>query len=242
MNQAAGVVMPMLGSQKPDDLITQGRVGSVLWLIDVKEINRLQHLAVEKSRLHIPILFGFDVIHGYRTVFPVPLAMASSWDPSVEEAAQKFAAADARAAGIQWTFTPMVDIARDARWGRIVEGAGEDPYLGSAMAAAYVRGYQGTGLDDSQSMLACVKHFVGYGAAEGGKDYNSVELSERTLRQVYLPPFHAAVEAGAGSLMSAFNSINGVPATTNSFTLTHVLRQEWGFQGIAISDYGAIRE
>ena len=134
LNQSAGVVMPMLGSQKPDDLITQGKVGSILWLIDVKEINRLQHMAVEKSRLHIPILFGFDVIHGYRTVFPVPLAMASSWDPSVEEAAQRYAAADARAAGIQWTFTPMVDIARDARWGRIVEGAGEDPYLGSAMA------------------------------------------------------------------------------------------------------------
>ena len=143
MNQSAGVVMPMLGSQKPDDLITQGRVGSVLWLIDVKEINRLQHLAVERSRLHIPILFGFDVIHGYRTVFPVPLAMAASWDPGVEEAAQKYAAADARAAGIQWTFTPMVDIARDARWGRIVEGAGEDPYLGSAMARAQVRGFQG---------------------------------------------------------------------------------------------------
>jgi beta-glucosidase len=136
LNQSAGVVMPMLGSQKPDDLITQGKVGSILWLIDVKEINRLQHLAVEKSRLHIPILFGFDVIHGYRTVFPVPLAMASSWDPGVEEAAQKHAGADARAAGIQWTFTPMVDIARDARWGRIVEGAGEDPYLGSAMARA----------------------------------------------------------------------------------------------------------
>jgi beta-glucosidase len=168
--------------------------------------------------------------------------MASTWDPSMIERASRIAAREATREGIRWTFSPMVDIARDARWGRIVEGEGEDPYLGSAIAAAYVRGYQGTRLDDPQSMLACVKHFVGYGAAEGGKDYNSVELSERTLRQVYLPPFHAAVEAGAGSLMSAFNSINGVPATTNSFTLTHVLRQEWGFQGIAISDYGAIGE
>ena len=143
MTQSSGVQMPGLGTDKPDDLITQGKVGSVLWLIDVKEINRLQHIAVEKSRLHIPILFGFDVIHGYRTVFPVPLAMASSWDPSVEEAAQHLAGQDARAAGIQWTFTPMVDIARDARWGRIVEGAGEDPYLGAAMARAQVKGFQG---------------------------------------------------------------------------------------------------
>jgi beta-glucosidase len=155
-----------------------------------------------------------DVIHGYRTIFPVPLAMASTWDPSMIERASRIAAREATGEGIRWTFSPMVDIVRDARWGRIVEGAGEDSYLGSAIAAAYVRGYQGTRLDDPQSMLACVKYFVGYGAAEGGKDYNSVELSERTLRQVYLPPFHAAVEAGAGSLMSAFNSINGVPATT----------------------------
>src|ERR1700726_1359184 len=165
MNQAAGVVMPMLGSQKPDDLITQGRVGSVLWLIDVKEINRLQHIAVEKSRLHIPILFGFDVIHGYRTVFPVPLAMASSWDPSVEEQAQRVAAEDSRAAGIQWTFAPMVDIARDARWGRIVEGGGEDAYLGAAMARAQVRGFQGEEIGPT-SLLACAKHFAGYGAAD----------------------------------------------------------------------------
>jgi len=168
--------------------------------------------------------------------------MASTWDPSLVERASRIAAKEATREGIRWTYSPMVDIARDARWGRIVEGAGEDPYLGSAMAAAYVRGYQGTRLDDPQSLLACVKHFVGYGAAEGGKDYNSVELSDRTLRQVYLPPFHAAVKAGAGSVMSAFNSINGVPATSNSFTLTQVLRHEWDFKGVVISDYGAIRE
>jgi beta-glucosidase len=239
LNQSSGVVMPMLGPQKPDDLITQGRVGSILWLIDVKEINRLQHLAVEKSRLHIPILFGFDVIHGYRTVFPVPLAMASSWDPGVEEAAQKYAAADARAAGIQWTFTPMVDIARDARWGRIVEGAGEDPYLGAAMARAQVRGFQGSALGPD-SVIACVKHFAGYGAAEGGRDYDSSYIPEVLFRNVYLPPFHAAQQAGAGSFMSAYMDINDVPASGNRWLLTDILRKEWGFKGFVVSDSMAV--
>jgi beta-glucosidase len=239
LTQSAGVVMPMLGSQKPDDLITQGRVGSVLWLIDVKEINRLQHLAMEKSRLHIPILFGFDVIHGYRTIFPIPLAMAASWDPSVEEAAQKYAAEDARAAGIQWTFTPMVDIARDARWGRIVEGAGEDPYLGSAMARAQVRGLQGDKLGPD-SVIACVKHFAGYGAADGGRDYDSSYIPEELFRNVYLPPFHAAQQAGAGSFMSAYMDINDVPASGNRWLLTDILRKEWGFQGFVVSDAMAV--
>ncbi len=239
LNQSAGVVMPMLGSQKPDDLIAQGRVGSILWLIDVKEINRLQHIAVEKSRLHIPILFGFDVIHGYRTVFPVPLAMASSWDPNVEEAAQRYAAADARAAGIQWTFTPMVDIARDARCGRIVEGAGEDPYLGSAMARAQVRGFQGGKLGPD-SVIACVKHFAGYGSAEGGRDYDSSYIPEELLRNVYLEPFHAAEQAGAGSFMSAYMDLNDVPATGNHWLLTDVLRKEWGFRGFVVSDAFAV--
>ena len=232
------------GAPHPDyrDQIAQGRVGSLENITGAAQTNALQKLAIEKSRLHIPLVFALDVIHGYRTIFPVPLAMASTWDPSLVERASRIAAKEATREGIRWTYSPMVDIARDARWGRIVEGAGEDPYLGSAMAAAYVRGYQGTRLDDPQSLLACVKHFVGYGAAEGGKDYNSVELSDRTLRQVYLPPFHAAVKAGAGSVMSAFNSINGVPATSNSFTLTQVLRHEWDFKGVVISDYGAIRE
>ena len=232
------------GAPHPDyrDQIAQGRVGSLENITGAAQTNALQKLAIEKSRLHIPLVFALDVIHGYRTIFPVPLALASTWDPSLVERASRIAAKEATREGIRWTYSPMVDIARDARWGRIVEGAGEDPYLGSAMAAAYVRGYQGTRLDDPQSLLACVKHFVGYGAAEGGKDYNSVELSDRTLRQVYLPPFHAAVKAGAGSVMSAFNSINGVPATSNSFTLTQVLRHEWDFKGVVISDYGAIRE
>src|ERR1700677_4602366 len=169
LNQESGIVIKGLADQKPDDDIREGRVGSILWLSEVKEINRLQHVAVDQSRLHIPLLMGFDVIHGYRTTFPVPLAMASSWDPKVEEEAQRVAAEDSRAAGINWTFAPMIDIARDARWGRIVEGAGEDPYLGSAMARAQVRGFQGSSLEKmgAASVLACAKHFAGYGAAEG---------------------------------------------------------------------------
>lgn len=239
MNQSSGVVMPMLGNEKPDGLIAEGRVGSVLWLSDVKEINRLQHIAVDKSRLHIPILFAFDVIHGYRTVFPVPLAMASSWDPGVEEGAQHFAAQDARAAGIEWTFTPMVDIARDARWGRIVEGAGEDPYLGAAMARAQVRGFQGETLGPD-SVLACVKHFAGYGAAEGGRDYDSSYVPEELMRNVYLVPFHAAERAGAGSFMSAYMDLNDVPASGNRWLLTDVLRKDWGFKGFVVSDAFAV--
>lgn len=239
MNQSAGITMPGLGGGKPDVLIEKGGVGSILWLTDVKEINRLQHLAVEKSRLHIPILFGFDVIHGYRTVFPVPLAMASSWDPKVEEEAQRLAGQDARAAGIQWTFTPMVDIARDARWGRMVEGAGEDPYLGAAMARAQVRGFQGDVLGPD-SVLACVKHFAGYGAADGGRDYDSSYIPEELFRNVYLVPFHAAEQAGAGSFMSAYMDLNDVPASGNHWLLTDILRKEWGFKGFVVSDAFAV--
>ena len=239
LNQAAGIVIPGLGSEKPDNAIIKGQVGSVLWLYDVKELNRLQHLAVEKSRLHIPLIIGFDVIHGYRTVFPVPLAMASSWDPAVEEAAQHSAAQDSRAAGIQWTFTPMVDIARDARWGRIVEGAGEDPYLGSAMAAAQVRGFQGESIGP-ESVLACVKHYAGYGAAEGGRDYDGSNIPESLFRNVYLVPFHAAEKAGAGSFMSAYMDLNDVPASGNRWLLHDILRQEWGFQGFVVSDAFAV--
>src|SRR5579863_6675192 len=239
MNQSSGVVMPMLATEKPDNLIVQGKVGSILWLFDVKEINRLQHLAVDKSRLHIPILFAYDVIHGYRTVFPVPLAMAASWDPGVEEAAQRLAGQDARAAGIRWTFTPMVDIARDSRWGRIVEGAGEDPYLGAAMARAQVIGFQGESLGPD-SVVACVKHFAGYGAADGGRDYDSSYVPEELVRNVYLVPFHAAEQAGAGSFMSAYMDLNDVPATGNHWLLTDVLRKDWGFQGFVVSDAWAV--
>lgn len=239
LNQAAGVVLPGVSSGKPDDIIGQGKAGSILWLTDVKEINRLQHIAVEKSRLHVPLIVGFDVIHGYRTVFPVPLGMASSWDPSVEEQAQRIAAQDARAAGIDWTFAPMVDIARDARWGRIVEGAGEDPYLGAAMARAQVRGFQGDAIGE-QSIIACVKHFAGYGAAEGGRDYDSSYVPEELLRNVYFPPFHAAVDQGSGSLMSAYMDLNDVPATGNRWLLTSVLRDQWQFKGYVVSDALAV--
>jgi len=239
LDQSAGIAALSGGGPKLEDAITQGKVGSVLWLNSAKEINRLQRIAVEKSRLHIPILFGFDVIHGYRTVFPVPLAMASSWDPSVEEQAQRLAAQDARAAGIEWTFTPMVDIARDARWGRIVEGAGEDPYLGSAMARAQVRGFQGEQLGPD-SVLACVKHFAGYGAADGGRDYDSSYIPDELMQNVYLKPFHAAEQAGAGSFMSAYMDLNEVPASANRWLLTDVLRKDWGFQGFVVSDAFAV--
>jgi beta-glucosidase len=239
LNQASGAKVSAQDSEERDDLIAHGKVGSVLWLSDVREINRLQHVAVERSRLRIPILFGLDVINGYRTMFPVPLAMASSWDPSLEEAVQKYASADARAAGMQWTFAPLVDIARDARWGRIVEGAGEDPYLGSAMARAQVRGFQGARLGPG-SVLACLKTFAGYGAPEGGRDYDSSYIPEELLRNVYLPPFHAGQQAGAGSFMSAYMDLNDVPASGNRWLLTGILRKEWGFQGFVVSDAFAV--
>ena len=239
LNQASGRIIKGFADEKPDAAIRAGRVGSVLWQVDVHELNRLQHIAVDESRLHIPLLMAFDVIHGYRIIFPVPLAMASSWDPSVEEQAQHVAAEDARAAEIQWTFTPMLDIARDARWGRIVEGAGEDPYLGAAMARAQVRGFQGEALSPN-SILACAKHFAGYGAAEGGRDYDSSYVPEELLRNVYFPPFHAAVDAGVGSLMSAYMDLNDVPAAGNRWLLHDVLRDEWGFKGFVVSDALAV--
>jgi beta-glucosidase len=233
---------PGTGRTDYDDMIARGQIGSLLNVVDPHEINKYQKIAVEKSRLHIPILFGLDVIHGFKTEFPIPLGLASTWNPSIVEKASRVAAMEASADGIRWTFSPMVDIARDARWGRMAEGAGEDPFLGSAMAAAYVRGYQGLHLDAPDSIAACAKHYVGYGAAEAGRDYNSTEISEHTLRQFYLPPFHAAVEAGTASLMSAFNSLNGVPSTANPFTLKQVLRKEWGFRGLVVSDWNAVGE
>lgn len=224
----------------PDTLIREGKVGSFLFVTDPAEIDRLQHVAVEKGRLHIPLLFGFDVIHGFRTIYPVPVAMAASWDPAVAEQAQHMAAKEARASGIQWTFAPMVDIARDPRWGRILEGAGEDPYLGSKMAEAQVRGFQGRSLADPGQIMACVKHFAGYGAALGGRDYEEANISDEQLWNVYLPPFHAALAAGAGSLMSAYMDLNGVPATGNRFLLHDVLRDQWGFKGMVVSDWESV--
>ena len=233
---------PGTGRSNYEDMIARGQIGSLFNVVDPQQINTYQHIAVEKSRLHIPILFGLDVIHGFRTEFPIPLGLASTWDPTMVERASRVAAMEAAADGIRWTFSPMVDIARDARWGRMAEGAGEDPFLGSAMAAAYVRGYQSARLDAADSIAACAKHFVGYGAAEGGRDYNTTEISEHTLREFYLPPFHAAVEAGTASLMSAFNSLNAIPSSANPFTLKQVLRREWGFKGLVVSDWNAIGE
>jgi beta-glucosidase len=233
---------PGTGRTDYEDMIAKGQIGALFNIATAKETNAYQRIAMEKSRLRIPIVFGLDVIHGFRTVFPVPLALASTWDPALVEQAARVAAREASATGIRWTFSPMVDIARDARWGRMTEGAGEDPFLGSQMAAAYVRGYQGARLDAPDSIAACAKHYVGYGAAEGGRDYNTTEISEHTLRQVYLPPFRAAVDSGAATIMSAFNAINGVPASANPFTLRQVLRKEWGFRGIVDSDWESVRE
>jgi beta-glucosidase len=231
---------PGTGRTNYEEMIAKGQVGS-LFNITGEQVNVFQKVAVEKSRLKIPLIFGLDVIHGYRTEFPTPLGMSATWDPDLIERAMHVAALEASADGIRWTFSPMVDIARDARWGRIVEGAGEDPFLGAAMARAYVRGYQGKSLSDPGSVAACAKHFVGYGAAEGGRDYNSTEISERTLRQTYLPPFKAAAEEGAVTFMSAFNSLNGVPASSNPFTLG-ILRKEWNFRGFVVSDWTSIGE
>ena len=225
---------------KPEEVIRKGGAGSVLWLNDTKKFNVLQKIAVEESPSKIPVFFALDVIHGYRTIFPVPLAMASSWDPAVAEQAQAVAAKEARAAGLHWTFGPMLDIARDARWGRIVEGAGEDPFLGAAMAAAQVRGFQGPYAGAPDHLIACAKHFAGYGAADGGRDYDPVYLSEAQLRNIYFPPFRAAVQAGVGTFMSAYMDLNNVPASGNRWLLHDILRGEWGFQGFVVSDAFAV--
>jgi beta-glucosidase len=223
-------------------LVRDGQMGSILNEIDLKIINKLQRFAVDESRLGIPLVFGRDVIHGYRTIFPIPLGQAASWNPELVEAACAVAAKESRAMGIHWTFAPMVDIARDPRWGRIAEGFGEDPLLGSALAAASVRGYQGDDLSSPTRIAACAKHFVGYGAAEGGRDYNATSISSSALRNVYLPPFHAAVDAGVATIMSAFNDVNGIPMSGHSYLLRDVLREEWGFRGFVVSDWESIRE
>jgi beta-glucosidase len=225
-----------------DAKIRDGKVGSLLNVWDVEEINRLQRIAVDESRLGIPLIIGTDVIHGYRTLFPIPLAESCTWDPALLKQAARAAADEAAASGTDWIFAPMVDIARDPRWGRIAEGAGEDPFLGCALARARVRGFQARGLAGGKRITACPKHYVAYGAAIGGKDYNTVDISERTLRDVYLPPFKAAFDAGAGSVMSSFNEIAGVPASANAFILRRILREEFDFPGVVLSDYDAIGE
>ncbi len=222
-------------------LARQGRLGSMLNVVGAQKTRAFQQAAMN-SRLGIPILFGADVIHGYRTIYPVPLGLAASWDPPLVRQVSRMAAQEATTAGVQWFYSPMVDISRDARWGRSTEGAGEDPWLGAAMARAYVRGYQGDDLSRPDTVAASVKHFAAYGAAEAGREYNTTDMSDIRLRQVYLPPYKAAVEAGAATMMSAFNALNGVPATANPYLMNTILRKEWGFDGFVVSDYTAVLE
>ncbi len=224
------------------EMIRKGKIGSVLNAGDIDFRNRLQEVAIKESRLGIPLIFGRDVIHGYRTVFPIPLAQSCSWNPELVKKAAQIAAFEASSDGIHWTFSPMLDIARDPRWGRIAESNGEDPYLGSQMAIAMVSGYQGDKLNNPHTVAACAKHYVGYGAAEGGRDYNTTLIPETELRNIYLPPFKAAVESGVATVMSAFNDLNGIPASANEFTIRQVLRSEWAFDGFVVSDWTSISE
>lgn len=223
-------------------LIKKGEIGSILNEVDPVRVNALQRVAVEESRLGIPLLIARDVIHGFKTIFPIPLGQASSFDPSVAEEGARVAAIEASSVGIRWTFAPMIDIARDPRWGRIAEGCGEDTYLTSVMGVAMVKGFQGDSLNSPTSIAACPKHFVGYGASEGGRDYNSTFIPERLLRNVYLPPFEAAVKAGAATIMTSFNDNDGVPSTGNTFILKDVLRKEWGFDGLVVTDWASAKE
>ncbi|MBW6523571.1 glycoside hydrolase family 3 C-terminal domain-containing protein [Sphingomonas sp. RHCKR47] len=250
MNQIAGGRQKALNSRLDAamlDRVRRGEMGSFLHVAGAEPLRRLQKIAVEESRLGIPLLFAMDVIHGYRTTLPVPLALAAGWDPAMMERAAALMAEEAWAAGLHWTFTPMVDVARDPRWGRVVEGAGEDAYLGSRMAEAQVRGLEGPVRRAREPLargrvLSCSKHFVGYGAVAGGRDYDSADVSERTLHEVYLPPFHAAMRAGSGSFMTAFNDVAGVPMTANEALVRGKLRERWGYQGLVVSDWNAIPE
>lgn len=223
-----------------DERIRNGEIGALLDMTDPAQLRHVQEVAVQQSRLHIPLLLGFDAINGFRTLYPVEIAQAATWDPALVERTHAAVAAETAAVGLNWTFAPMLDIARDPRWGRIVEGAGEDPWLGSAMAVAKVRGYQGAALGSPGHVLACAKHFAGYGAPVGGRDYDSVYLPEEQLQNIYLPPFHAAVKAGVGSIMSAYMALNDVPASGNVYLLHDLLRDQWGFEGFVVSDSWAI--
>lgn len=222
--------------------VRKGEVGSILNVVNPEEINKIQKIAVEESRLGIPILVSRDVIHGYKTIFPIPLGQAATFNPQIAEDGARVAAIEASADGIRWTFAPMIDISRDPRWGRIAESCGEDPYLSSVMGAAMIKGYQGDSLNDPTAIAACAKHFVAYGAAEGGKDYNSTFIPERVLRNVYLPPFKAAVEAGCATFMTSFNDNDGVPSTANKFVLKDVLRDEWKYDGMVVTDWASAAE
>ena len=235
------VTGPVMRKDYMED-IKAGLCGNIFNAFTPDYVRRLQQVAVDSTRLHIPLMFGFDVIHGHKTIFPVPLAMASTWDTAAIEYAARLSADEASADGLDWVYSPMVDIARDPRWGRVVEGAGEDPFLGSAIARAYVHGYQGTNLGTDSTVMACVKHFALYGAVEAGREYNAVDMGPRRMFQFYLPTYKAAIDAGAGSVMTSFNTINGVPATANKWLLTDLLRKKWGFKGFVVTDYGSMAE
>jgi beta-glucosidase len=222
--------------------VKKGTIGGIFGLYGTANVRKMQEAAVNGSRLHIPLIFGLDVIHGHRTIFPIPLGMSATWDMAIVEHAAHIAAKEATAEGLNWVFSPMVDIARDARWGRISEGGGEDPYLGGKIAAAMIRGYQGTSLKNADAVMACVKHFALYGGAEAGREYNTVDMSRLAMYNYYLQPYKAALDAGAGSFMSSFNVVDGVPATTNKWLLTDLLRKQWGFKGFVVSDYTALNE
>jgi beta-glucosidase len=222
--------------------VRDGRCGSLLNYLGTEQVNELQRIAVEESRLGIPLIIGRDVIHGYRTIFPIPLGMAASWNPEAVRQAFRISAIEASAHGIRWTFAPMIDITWDPRWGRIAEGCGEDPFLASTLATAMVKGIQGDSLNDPTALAACAKHYVGYGFSEAGRDYNTTYISEPVLRNVVLKPFHAAKEAGAQTFMSAFNDLNGIPTSGNAFTLKKILREEWGFDGFVVSDWASVTE
>src|SRR6202012_601750 len=217
-------------------------IGGIFGLYGADKVGAAQDIAVNHSRLHIPLIFGLDVIHGHETIFPIPLGVSATWDMGLIEQSARTAATEATAEGLNWVFSPMVDIARDPRWGRISEGSGEDPWYGSQVAKAMVRGYQGKNMADADAVMACVKHFALYGGAEAGREYNTVDMSLIKMYQDYLPPYKAAVDAGAGSFMSSFNTINGVPATANQWLLTDLLRKQWGFKGFVVSDYTAVSE
>ncbi len=244
MNQYNGdwdATGPITNDGDKQNQIKKGMVGSMLNVTGVEHTRQLQEIAMQ-SRLKIPLLFGQDIIHGYRTTFPVPLAEAASWDLKAIELSARIAATEAAASGVHWTFAPMVDIARDPRWGRVMEGAGEDPYLGSMIAIARVKGFQGKGFGNTDAIMACAKHFAAYGAAIGGRDYNSVDMSLQTLWNIYLPPFKAAAEAGAATFMNSFNSLNGIPATGNKYLQRDILKGKWNFKGFVVSDWNSVGE
>jgi beta-glucosidase len=242
LTPGGGVLTGSVVNPDVESKIKTGKVGGLFGIIGVDKIKQAQELAVTQSRLKIPLIFGSDIIHGYKTTFPIPLALSCSWDMNMMEQVAHLSAVEASADGLCWTFSPMVDVARDPRWGRVAEGAGEDPYLGSQIAKAMVKGYQGTDLTANNTIMACVKHFALYGAAEGGRDYNTTDMSRVKMYEYYLPPYKAAIEAGVGSVMSSFNEIDGIPATANRWLMTDLLRKQWGFKGFVVTDYTAINE